>query len=400
MPPAPTTFASLRTPKTLAQNKQDLLNDLAALGFGAFSWETGSVPSGLVEIQAGALTNFQIAEQIIAESGLVDYATGDALDLHSDQVYDNQRFPGLVTIGRVRLTDVANAGPYTFAATSTSFSVGLGGLLYNGTGGSVTIPKGGSAYVTVQSQSVGASYAQVATGAINTFARGAIPGVSVTNESSWITATAGGQQGTNAESDPQLQTRDRSKWGTLGTGSPEKAYVNWALTAGKDFAAGQQVKKCVVYSNYSIFDPGRVDVIIAGTAGPVGADVVAAVQNYIAPSQIGGDKIPETARAVVSSALLHTVVITATLYVQAAFNTADFQNQVKANVDSYFADLAIGALVSQERIIEVLLYPAGLSSGVIVDAAVTSPAADLQLAYNEVAVADYGVSGSITFVSV
>ena len=45
----------------------------------------------------------------------------------------------------------------------------------------------------------------------------------------------------------------------------------------------------------------------------------------------------------------------------------------------------------------VLLFPAGLSSGVIVDATITSPTADIQLAYNEVAVPD--LTG-LTFVSV
>jgi hypothetical protein len=52
MPIVPVTFASLRTPQSVADNKLALLNALAALGFPALSWETGSVPSGLVEIQA------------------------------------------------------------------------------------------------------------------------------------------------------------------------------------------------------------------------------------------------------------------------------------------------------------------------------------------------------------
>ena len=102
------------------------------VGFGAFSWETGSVPSGLVEIQASALTDFQFAQKIVAEGGLNDTAIGDSLTLNSQQVYDNTRYTGLTTIGFVRITDTANAGPYTFQATSTSFSVGPGGLLFNG----------------------------------------------------------------------------------------------------------------------------------------------------------------------------------------------------------------------------------------------------------------------------
>ena len=395
--PVPVTFQSLRTPRTVAENKLDLLTQLSAVGFGAFSWETGSVPSGLVEIQASALTDFQYAQSYIANGSLNDPATDEALTQLSDQVYDNQRGPGLYTIGFVRLTDVANAGPYTFSATSVSFSVGPGGLLYNGlyaaaTGGtSVTLPKGGAVDVVVQSVAVGVEYAQIGIGALTFFTRGVIPGVSVTNPSNWLTGYAGLQQGTSIETDAQLQDRNRSKWGSLGTGSPEKAYRYWAETAD------QQVKKCVVYSNFDIFDPGRVDVIIAGSSGPVGPSVVAAVQNYIAPAQIGGERIPETARAVVSSALGHVVTIAATLYVQATYNTAAFQATVLANVAAFFADLAIGALVSQERIVEVLLYPAGLSAGVITDAAITSPLADIQLAYNEVGVPD--VTG-VVFVSV
>ena len=91
---------------------------------------------------------------------------------------------------------------------------------------------------------------------------------------------------------------------------------------------------------------------------------------------------------VVSSALANVITISGILYVQATFNTPAFQAAVIANVGTFFADLAIGALVSQERIVEVLLYPAGLSAGVIVDATITSPTADIQLAYNEVAVPD------------
>jgi hypothetical protein len=57
----PSTFAELTAPKTVKQNKEILLTQLSKVGFGAFSWETGSVPSGLVEIQASALTDFQFA---------------------------------------------------------------------------------------------------------------------------------------------------------------------------------------------------------------------------------------------------------------------------------------------------------------------------------------------------
>lgn len=404
--PVPVTFADLTTPKTVAENKLILLQQLAAVGFGALSWATGSVQSGLVEIQASALTDFQTGEKLIAEGGFnstaagidtIDQSTeegralvanlGDSLTLLSDEVYDNQRQTGLPTIGVLTLTDAAGAGPYTFGATSTSFSIGPGGLLYDGvqdylTGSSsVTIPLLGSRQILVQSQSVGTAYAQAGVGTINYFARGTIPGVTVTNASNWLTL-AGTQQGADVETDARLRTRNTSRWATLGAGSPEASYVYWALTAD------QQVTRVAVFTNLTIFDPGVVYVILAGSAGAVSGAVVLAVQNYIAPNQTGGLRIPKTARCVVVSAVNYSYTMSVTISIQAAYNTTSFKASLEAGVTAYFAALDIGSFISIERVIEVLLYPAGYSPGVIVDLEITSPspAVDVQLAYNEVAV--------------
>ncbi len=392
----PVTYANLRTPQLPTANTQRLVDQITLAGFGATSWSQTSMQQLLVNSQGRMLTEFQTAQKLVAENALLDVATGDSLALHAQEVYNTPRLPGLYTIGYVLLTDVANAGPYTFTATSTSYSVGPGGLRYNGlynadTGlNSVTIPQGGTARVVVQSAAIGTTYAATPANSIQFFARGIIPGVSVTNPSNWLTLFTGLQQGTDVETDAHLQNRDRSKWGTLSCGSVAKAYQYWALTAS------QQVKKCSVYSNYYLQEPGRVDVILAGADSAVGADVVAAVQNYIAPAQVGGDRIPVTARCVVSSALRHDVTITSTIYVQSAYNTPALQALVEANVGAYFSDLQIGARVSRERIIEVLLYPAGLSAGIITDAVTASPVDDEMLAFNEVASA----TTNLTFISV
>jgi len=391
----PVSFADLTTPQKAAENKVDLLLELAALGFPALSWETGSVPSGLVEIQANAITKFQENQATVALSGLNETAEGEGLTIHAAQVYDNTRQPGLFTIGYVTLTDSGNAGPFTFSATGTSFSRGPGGLLFNGlvdavTGSTtVTIPQGGSRNVVVQATSVGAAY-NVAPGSINFFSRGVLPGVTVTNPVDWLTRYALGQAGTNEETDDQLRDRDRSKWGTLGTGSPERAYRYWAQTAS------QSVKKVAVFTNLDLFNSGRVDVFVAGNSGAVGPAVVAAVQNYIAPQQVGGSLIPETATCVVSSAVQVNVNVTATIFVQAAYNTATFAAQIDDALLTYFQALDIGAFISTDRVAQVMLSPAGLSPGVILDATVTSPLLNVQLAYNEVA----ALTGTRTLVSV
>jgi phage-related baseplate assembly protein len=236
---------------------------------------------------------------------------------------------------------------------------------------------------------VGAAY-NVAPGSINFFSRGVLPGVTVTNPVDWLTRYASGQAGTNEETDDQLRDRDRSKWGTLGTGSPERAYRYWAQTAS------QSVKKVAVFTNLDLFDSGRVDVFVAGNSGAVGPAVVAAVQNYIAPQQVGGSLIPETAKCVVSSAVQVNVNVTATIFVQAAYNTAAFAAQIDDALLTYFQALDIGAFISTDRVAQVMLSPAGLSPGVILDATVTSPLTNVQLAYNEVA----ALTGVRTLVSV
>lgn len=401
----PSTFAELRSPKTNAQNKTQLYADLIAIGVpGVYSWDSGSVPSSLVEIEARALTDYQTATKIVAEGGLNSTATGDALTLHAHEVYENERVPGRYTIARLLLVDSAFAGPFTFSAESTSFSVGKGGLLYHGTGGSVRLPQGGSIYLDVISDSTGAQYAQVAVNAINYFARGVLPGVTVTNDATWLTG-ANGQVGTSDESDDRLRARNAAQWGTLSAymrlagfgpqgasaaGVPATGYKKWALDADP------AVTRVAVLSNLEILDPGHVDVIIAGDAGAVPPGTVLNVQNAISPSQIGGPRIPETARCVVTSAVNQTINVSGTLYVQREYNTAAFQAKIASDVAAFAAQLPIGGLVSWERLLQVVQNQAGLSAGVIVDVQNFAPTTDTQLPFNRVA----QIALALTFVSV
>jgi len=376
----PVSYSDLLIAPTYDAVKLEILQGIAAENPPIFSWETGSVPSGLVEIQAGAKTDYLAAQVVVVQGGQNSTATGDALTVQSDQVYDNQRELGTYTVGYVTLTDTGNSGSYTFAATSLQLSAGANSTLqYTGqyaaaTGlVSVTLPRGGSVDVIVQAQGVGATYAQIGIGALNFFVSGFKPGVSARNPSDWLTKYSGSQQGTDDESDVTLRARNLAKW-DAGVGSPERVYRQWAIDATSGNAsAADRVTRCNVYTGSNIFDPGTIQVVIASSTGGVSGGVVTQVQDYIAPMQTGGFRIPETAKAIVSSATPINVAVIATLKVQSTYNTAAFQAQVVANVRAYFSDLPIGGTVSAERVIEVLLYPAGVSAGVIVDATVISP---------------------------
>lgn len=384
---SPFTFADLRTPLSVAVNKTNLYNQLSANGFtAALSWEDTSVPSALVEIDADALTNFQQATQAVLYSGFSEWATGDALAEHSRQVYNNQKRTGTRAIMRVRLTD-GGAGPFTIDPTAISVSVGDGGLTFDGvldptgaTGNQINLPLNGSASIYVQATAVGAAY-NVAAGTIDTLARGVLPGVSVTNPPDALSAP-GSVQGADVEKDDALRARNRTQWGTLGMGSPPIAYENWVR------GADVSITRVAVYTNVDMLDPGTVTILIAGSAGALGPTAVLAAQNAVAPATIGGSKIPETARAIVASAVNNVVPVIANLYVQAEYNTTAFHLLVFDAVDAFESALVIGGKISWARLQEVVLSPAGTSAGIITDADWLSPLTDQIQAYYQVAIFD------------
>ena len=92
-----------------------------------------------------------------------------------------------------------------------------------------------------------------------------------------------------------------------------------------------------------------------------------------------------------------TIFVSGTVRVQREYNTAAFQTSVANNIAVYQSQMAIGAPVSWERVLGVILLPAGTSAGVIVNVDNFLPRTDYILAYNEVAVFD--ISG-LTYQSV
>jgi hypothetical protein len=379
-----TSMVSLLNPPTYQEVKASLVQSLYDAGIiGVLNWQTGSVPNALLETEAHAVYQWLQDQTIVVAQGLNSIATGESLTSLSYEVYQNVRGVGKITIGQIQLTDTAGAGPFQFNGTQVSFRNGLNGdLVYNGTAATYTLPQNGSVLVTVQSAGPGAVYAQVGVGAINTWARGGLPGVSVTNTSTWLTgATA--QAGTDDESDDALRQRNADQWATLGVGSPPPAYAKWAKDADPT-----AITRVNVLTDLFLLDPGRVDVIIAGAGGAVSPSVVLAAQNNIAPLQVGGTRIPTTARAVVTSATNRTITVSGIIYVQREYNTSAFQSTIALNVGQWAAAQPIGGVISWERLLGVILLPAGVQAGIITNVSNFLPEADVLLAFDEVAVFD------------
>ena len=388
-----TSMVSLLNPPTYEEVKGGLVQLLYDSGIiGVLNWQTGSVPNALLETEAHTVYQWLQDQTVVVAQGLNSIATGEPLTSLSYEVYQNDRGTGKITIGTLQLTDTAGAGPFQFNGLQVSFRNGLNGtLVYNGTNVVYNLPQNGSVNVTVQSAAPGAVYAQVGIGAINTWARGGLPGVSVRNTSSWLTGAAA-QAGTDDESDDALRQRNAAQWATLGVGSPPPAYLKWAKDADPT-----AITRANVLTDLFLLDPGRVDVIIAGAGGAVSPSVVLAAQNNIAPLQVGGTRIPTTARAVVTSAVNHTVTVSGTIFVQREYNTSAFQGVIAANVASWAAAQPIGGIISWERLLGVILLPAGVRAGVITNVSNFLPSEDVVLDFDEVAVFD--ISG-LVYVSV
>lgn len=124
-----------------------------------------------------------------------------------------------------------------------------------------------------------------------------------TSYATWITTA-----GRDVEANLALQTRDKSKWTTLGIGG--------ALAATYDYLArttpngGSEVAKTASAPDGTV--GGQVNVVVAGPTGPVSSGALAAISAYIAA------RVPLGTKGVVSNASIYSLAVTATVYVVAA----------------------------------------------------------------------------------
>ncbi len=392
-----TTFTvnQLLNPPTYDAVKDNVYNQLILAGFTSIrSYAPESLSVCLVETESASQDAVNQAAKSITEAGYNDLATGEALDRLSSEVYQDERYLGAKTIGRITLAlSGSTLGPYSFSPLSISVSTGVGGKVFNGIVPNaidpVTINNGGTAFIYVEASEVGASY-NVSASTINTFTRGKLAGVSLTNAVDWLTQTYS-QQGVNPEADASLRRRNQLQWETLSqykaTTDTPGAYESMARNADP------QVTRVSVLTNLDLTDPGRVDVIIAGTHGALGSPVVATVQAFIAPAQTGGSKIPETAKCVVTSAINLNVTVSGVVIVDPAYNNQGFLDTINANLQTWFTSFLIGggklAKVSYDRIVGIVCLPAATTNAVIFDCSnleVNGDREDLDLDYNEVPV--------------
>lgn len=355
-------LSTLIVPRTKDEVMTEMLADAAALGFPATSWQSGSVPRTLMEIDAQETADQTETARDIAMGGLLDYAAGDWLTILARAEFDLERSPAITTQGSILLSCSALAGPYVLGARSIWVSDSVGRRYTNLTAG--TIPSGGSVTLTAEAEFGAAAY-NVAINSITTMVT-PLPGVTVNNPDAgggtWIT-----RSGADQESDESLRAKCRSRWGSLGTGSTAPAYEYWARTASPE------VRRVIVREHFHMGaeQDGHITILLAGDTGTVSAPAVLAVSTLIE------EKRCLCAQVHVLSASVFPIVVTGTLFVRAGFGAAALA-AAQANIQSLAQTLRIGETVYRSAIIEQAMLPTGA-----VNFSLTTPLTDVPLAWSE-----------------
>lgn len=353
------TLTELTAGQTLDEVRQDALDALAGAGFPVTSWRSGDVARTLVEVDALALYELARSGGVISQiaaGGLLSTAAGDWLTLLAREVYALPRNPAVATVGTVRLTCAADAGPYSIAPGQLWFASSAGLRFNSANPGTVTLPSGGTLDIPVRAEASGQAY-NVANGTITNLLT-SLAGVTCNNpdpgSGTWITT-----QGVDEESDAALISRCQARWPESGYGSPGASYDLWARTADPTITRTNVVASATT--------AGQVDVYVAGAGGPSGAGAVSAAQTYI------NARAPLTAVPVVTAATSLALTVTATIYGKAQYQTAALA-AANAALQSLIANTAIGGKVYRSAIIEALMGPVGVEN-----VAVAAPAGDTTL---------------------
>ena len=350
------TLAELLQPRTQQQELSQLLTYLQARGLTVTDYNSGGVARTLLEVSADGLADLSQLAVTLAQSGYLEYAETDWLELLTDSQWDVQRNQATNAVGTVTLSCAAGFGPVTVVANTLLVGTS-NGLRYNVTGAG-QIPDGGSITLAIRAEGTGAAY-NVAAGTI-TILHTPILGVTCTNPSNWL-ATAG----VDTETDAALRQRARLRWAELGYGATADAYRYWALTARPE------VTRVLVLDNLPR-GQGTVDVVIYGTGG-LGAGVVSDVDAYIQLRK------PLTADVDVYQATMVNVTVTATIYVTNGFLDAA-QTAVAAEINTLQTEAEIGGYLYKSRVLEALFV-----RPYVVNVDMTAPSADVDLGTVEVA---------------
>ena len=367
-------LTDLLKPKSADTLYAEMLAAVASAGVKVANWRTGGPYKTLLRSNAVITEVLYGLAAAFVSSGFLDTAEKGWLTLLAESFFSLTREAAKTTAGTVTLTCAAGSGPYTIPAGGLIVATS-NGLRYRSTA-SVTVPASGSANVATLAESPGAKY-NVGLLAIDRVISPTFVGLSVSNPGNageWITSA-----GADEEDDDRLKLRCKTKWATLGTGSPSAAYVNWALSANAE------IYKVGVAPNLhnGTYAAQWVTVILYGDGAAVSNQAVTDAENLISA------KMPNTAKLQVVKATTLAQTITAQVFIKNSYNTTANQAAVQTALDALRKRTPIGGTVWLSELISTIQdsVPGGIRN-----VTVTTPTGDIYLTYGQVVNFSYALT--------
>lgn len=366
-----TTLDDLISPETEDEALSYYLTEMAnpEVGFPTTSWQSGGVAYTILRIVAKKTVDLVTLVASIAKGGLLDLSTGAWLTLLAKHIFRLDRYPATFAKGKVRLFIAPGFSGQTIQPGQLWIKTPSGKRYNSRNTTPVTIATGGSDVRDFQAESPGASY-NVAVGTALTLVT-PLPGLTASFEdlggATWLTT-----QGADEEKDPELRTRCRSKWATLGIQKTKDAYVQLAMdTPG----LGTQPNRVYIDTN-NPRGPGSIDIWLAGPSGPLPGSDVSLISAYIT------DRKSPSANLQISAAIPRPITINGTYYYQGVFS--DAPSQAVDNLTAMINALPLGGKLYRSQAIEEIMDPDGAVD--VTNLTINgSSTADLALAANEVA---------------
>lgn len=306
------------------QVRDTMYGILTSLGFPVTSWRPGAISRTIISLIANVFAPFTTMAVVVAKSGFLDFAEGDALRLLAQQFFNVTRIEETFATGEVTLVNTG-VNVYAPSAFEWTFQCSLTGKTYTNTD-AFSLGASATTTVAIQALEIGSSSSAAPTEVDTTLTAN---DVTCSNAASVV--------GLDREEDPALRVRCRAKLDALSANGPAAAYDFVAKTP--ELNGGVTVTRTNTIHNS---DTGEVTLYIAGPSGAVAGGVVTSVQ-----TGIDTWCVPVCTEATVVSASNVTVPVTSTVYIYASENVAsgDIQAATSQALTAYFPTIPIGGHV-------------------------------------------------------
>jgi hypothetical protein len=310
--------------------KQQILDIWAALSItDPLHFGEGSLPG--LQLEASAWMANKLSRMAVASKVLTlgEVATGAALTLWSKSVYDHDRYPATVGEYTVLLTCAAGSGPYTLNAGDMVVASDFTTFRLTAPVSPATFP-----LTLATGTPISATFSCEVPGLVGAVAPADIDRLVTTYVGVTVLGTAVVTSPRDEESDPEIRTRNRTKWATLNPMSLCKdSIIYYAMnTPNVENVARVGVIDTNPRGQYTF------DVVLGGQAGPSGSGDVALVKAHLTTKFLA----PFAARMEVYPSDSYYVTPAGTVYYYSGFSEDDVKDAIRVALTNLSTTISIG----------------------------------------------------------